>query len=96
MADVFEVSQERADEWGVKVPDLDAGGLCAGPLGGEREEKPECVSVCRDGVGAGAELAGETLQQRPLQGWGERSWPPPGVEAGGGQFHQLGHRCEIQ
>ena len=42
------------------------------PLGGEREEKPECVSVCRDGVGAGAELAGETLNKEPLQGWGER------------------------
>ena len=45
---VLDVVEERDDQLGVEVADVELVGLLAGALGGEREQQPDGVAVCRD------------------------------------------------
>src|SRR6266496_1762943 len=79
-APALEVVQERADERGVKVGDVQVGGRLAGVLGGEGQQQLAGVSVGGDGVAAGVALAGQPVGEERLQGRGERAhgrpaWP---------------------
>jgi hypothetical protein len=69
----LEVVQERADQPGVQVGDLQAGGRLAGALGGEAQQQLAGVAVGGDGVGAGLALADEPVGEVGLQGRGQRA-----------------------
>jgi hypothetical protein len=58
---VLEVVQERADQLGVQIGNLDLAGRLAGLLLGEREQEPERVAVGGDRVRAGLALALQAL-----------------------------------
>jgi hypothetical protein len=49
----FEVVQERRDQLGVDVGDVERRGLLAGAVAGEAEQQPPRVAVRGDGLGAG-------------------------------------------
>jgi hypothetical protein len=53
---LFEVLQERGDERGVQVGDVELAGLGAGSLAGEAEQQPPAVAIAGDRVGAGVLL----------------------------------------
>ena len=87
---LFEVVQERGDQRGVEVGDVELAGVLAGALGGEGQQQPPGVPVAGDGVAAGAALADEPVGEECLQRRrerGHRGWFPG--EAGGGQLHQF-------
>lgn len=80
-AHVLDVVEERADERSVEVLQAESLGADARPRLDEAEQKPERVAVGGDGVGAGAQLADETLGEERLEAGGEvghrpilRSW----------------------
>src|SRR6266576_2002678 len=58
---VFEVVQERGDQRGVEVGDVELAGVLPGALGGEGQQQPPGVPVAGDGVAAGAALADEPV-----------------------------------
>jgi len=45
---LLEMVEERADQLGVEIVDVQLAGLLAGSLGGEREQQPERVAVGGD------------------------------------------------
>ena len=48
---LFEVVQERGDQRGVQVGDVELAGVLAGAVGGEGQQQPPGVAVAGDGVG---------------------------------------------
>ncbi len=67
----LQVLQEGADQRGVEIGDLEAGGRLAGLLRGEGEQQLEGVAVGGDGVRAGLALADQPVGHVGLQGGGE-------------------------
>jgi hypothetical protein len=65
------VVEERADERGVQVGEIQRGGSLAQPLVGEGQQKPKRVAVGADGVIAGLALPDESVGEERLQGGGE-------------------------
>lgn len=61
---VFEMVQERGDQWRVDLGDVQRARLLAGAVGGEAEQQPERVPVPGDRVGAGPG-AGPALVSNP-------------------------------
>jgi hypothetical protein len=72
----FEVVEERPDERGVDIGDIEPRGRCAELLLGEAQQQAEGVAVGGDGVRAGPAL-GQPLGEVGLQDRGERGhgWP---------------------
>lgn len=75
---VLELIEERGDEVGVEVADVELAGRLAGLGCGEGEQELEGVAVGGDGVRAGLQLPGQPLGEEGLQGGGEgaHGWPP--------------------
>jgi hypothetical protein len=64
----FQVGQERRDQRGVQVGEVQLGRRGVGVAGGEAQQQPEGVAVAGDGVRAGLTLAHEPLGEKRLQG----------------------------
>jgi hypothetical protein len=69
---LFEVIEERGDQGGVEVLELERGWLLPGPLVGEAEQQPEGVSVGGDRVRADALLADQPAGEERLERRRER------------------------
>jgi hypothetical protein len=74
---VFEVVEERGDEGGVEVGQVQGAGRLAGAGLSEADQQPEGVAVGGDGVRAGLSLVAESLEEEALQGRGERAHRGP-------------------
>jgi hypothetical protein len=68
---VFEVVEERGDQRGVEVGDVERRGLLAGLGGGEAEQDSEGAAVAGDGVWGGAPLGDEPVGEERLEHWGQ-------------------------
>lgn len=67
----LEVVQERRDQRGVEIVDVEPGRRLPGVLLGEGQEQPERVAVRGDGAWAGLALGHEPVGEERLQGRGE-------------------------
>ena len=72
-AAVFEVVEERGDQRGVEVGDVELAGVLAGALRSEGQEQPPGIPVAGDGMRAGTALADEPVGEEGLQRRRERA-----------------------
>ena len=63
----FEVFEERHDQSGVEVGDVEGGGRLAGLRARETDQQPERVAVPGDGVAGGAALRDEPVGEEGLE-----------------------------
>jgi len=69
----LQVGQERHDQSGVQVGDVQANGLLAGRVRRVGDQQPQAVAVGGDGVRAGLALTAEPVGEEALQDRGERA-----------------------
>jgi hypothetical protein len=63
----FQVGEERGDQRGVQVGQVELAWVLPGAVPGEVQQQPEGVPVGGDGVRAGLALAGEPLGEERLE-----------------------------
>jgi hypothetical protein len=67
----FEIGEERSDELGVEIGQVEPAGWCAGALLREAQQQPQRVAVCGQGSRAGLALGYQPVGEERLQGRGE-------------------------
>jgi hypothetical protein len=76
----LQVLQERGDQGGVQVGQVELGRRGGGLARDEVQQQPEGIPVGSHGLGAGLALGGETLGEERLEGGGQQAHcGPPGV-----------------
>lgn len=80
MPHALEVVEERADELGVELAEVERAGRGAGAVAGEAEQQPPGVPVGQDGVRADPAL-GEPVGEEALQHRRERGHGRPAFDA---------------
>ena len=76
MSVVFEMVQERRDQFAVDIADVERGWLLACSRGGEAEHQSPGVSIGADGFAAGVALPGQPVGEERLQCGSERGHCP--------------------
>ena len=68
----FQMGEERRDQRGVDVADVEPGGRFAGAIVGEDQQQPQRVAIGGDGVRAGVALNRQPLGEERLDGGCQR------------------------